>query len=262
MTAFVVAIRGLLQQFAPNMVRWDQEEHDGVVFVVGTIIENNAIGNAEDLPKLYYVTTPEGLTLSLNRNVILRSIDRHRARTKATAENAAGPEEPKHSEQQETPNESAAPNEKVVDGSAGNGDEESAAGVDPHTLVPQLAARVVAEGAATMSKADYRSGFQRMARLAWSNLPILNHLRQQYPEKDPLVVYEQLLGEELIEPAGGRYEWVEKFQTYESTHYGHHLAPRIGPSMSTVLQPGDVIDAEVSFDDGGLRARMTMTPAN
>jgi hypothetical protein len=237
MTAFVVALRGLLQQFAPNMVRWDQQEHHGMTYVVATIIENTAVGDADELPQAYYVTTPEGLTFSLNRNVILRAIDRHLGRKKA------------------------APDDKIVEGPAINVDQESASESDPHSLVPQITVRVAGEGAATMSRADYRTSFRRMARLAWSNIPILNYFRSKYPDRDPLVVYQQLLGERLVEPGGGQYKWVDRFQTYESTHYGHHLAPQIGPTMSVALQPGDVIETGLSFDDGGLRARMTMTPA-
>ena len=67
-----------------------------------------------------------------------------------------------------------------------------------------------------------------------------------------------LLGARLAEPGEGDYVWVEKYQTFESSHYGHHLAPRVGPALSPTLKAADSIEAALSFDDGGLRVRMSV----
>lgn len=229
MTAFIVAARGLLEQFAPNTIRWEQAEHEGLTYVVGTFLESTLVGNANDLPLVYYVPMPDGLTVSLNRKVIERTIDRHLARKKA-AEEDVNP----------TP-------------------EEQVAKTNPHQFRPQVAAKITGEAALSVAQVNYAS-VRRMSRLSWSNLPILNFLRNRYPERDPADVYQQLLGEELTDPADGEYQWVEKFQTYESTNYGHHLAPQRGPAIVPTFPAGDLVETSLSFDDGGLRALMTLTP--
>ncbi len=239
MTAFVVAVRATIDRFAPNMIRWDQLEYRDVNYVVATTTEGTPLGNEDDMPRVYYVTTPDGLSLSLNENVIQHAIDRHLARkAKRQQEKDAG--------------------KPVV---TAEGDNEPQID-DPreHTVRPQIAVRLTGQGASTLAMTN-GEGVRRMSRLAWSNLPILNYLRHRYPKQDPLDVYQQLLGEKLIDPGSGEYKWVDRFQTYESTHYGHHLAPKPGPPIGPALGPHDAMETTLSFQDGGLRATVKLTPS-
>ena len=70
---------------------------------------------------------------------------------------------------------------------------------------------------------SYRS---QMQRLAWSNLPILNEWKRRYPDRDPVVLHEQFWQTRLVCPGGGKYVWNEKWQTMESTVFGHPGEPK------------------------------------
>ena len=218
------------------MIRWETDKHEGVTFVAGTILENTPVGEADDLPRIYYVTTPEGLTWSLNQNVITRAIDRHIERKRIA-------------ERKKTPD---------ADQLASDVEEDA----DPHRFASQIAATMSGEGAITLARANDRQSYLTMSRLSWSNLPILNYLRHQYPDRDPQLVYQQLLGERLVDPGGGQYHWVEKYKTYESTLYGHRLAPQKGPLFSPTIRPQDLVEGQLSFDDGGLRVKLNVTSKN
>lgn len=247
LAAFMVAVRGVLQSFAPNLIRWDQALHEGQSYVIATFVEDT-LGDADQLPRGYYVTNSEGLTFSLNENVIKRAIERQLARAKAGQPRKPG-----------EVTDSPATDGQVADNPNADAQRETLVPVGRHVHQPQLAARMTGIGAATFVHSSYSSGVRQMSRLAWSNIPILNYFRHRYPELDPAEVYQQLLGERLVEPGDGIYQWNERFQTYESSQYGHHLAPRVGPALSRALKPNDSVAATLSFDDGGLRAIMTYT---
>jgi hypothetical protein len=99
-----------------------------------------------------------------------------------------------------------------------------------------------------------------MQRLTWGNISILNYLRHQYPNRDPLQVYRQLFGQTLLEPGGGQYVWDDKIGTYVSTLQGHHLEPKAGTTLGLTLTPTDVVETTLSFQDGGLRATLSLHP--
>ena len=95
-----------------------------------------------------------------------------------------------------------------------------------------------------------------MQRIAWSKIPILNHLRHHYPDRNPIVVYEKIFGERLLEPGGGQYVWDEQRATYVSTSQGYHLEPIVGPSVAPAFGPRDTVKTTLSFQDNGLRATL------
>ena len=143
---------------------------------------------------------------------------------------------------------------KVADKTA-----EEIIAADP-AVGPQIATRVTGAGADLMSRANYYSGLNRMHRITWGNIPILNYLRHQYPDRDPQKVYRQLFGQTLLEPSGGQYVWDEKIGTYVSTLQGHHLDPKAGPALGLAIKPTDVVETTLSFQDGGLRATLNLHP--
>ena len=68
-----------------------------------------------------------------------------------------------------------------------------------------------------------------MQMRAWSNLPILNEWKRLYPDRDPVELHERVWKIRLICPGGGQYVWNDKYQTMESTVYGHPGEPKTGP---------------------------------
>ena len=183
-------------------------------------------------PKFYYITLPDGFTLSGNESVIQRTIDRYIGRKK----NAA----------------------KAIDSE--HPDEPLAEAPDPSKpLRPQIAMNVTGIGAETMAQTNYRSGLYRTHQIVWSNLPILNYLRQRYPERDPSDVYRQMFGQKLIEPTGGQYVWNNSRSTYVSSHHGYHLEQKAGPILEHRFGANDEVNTTLSFQDGGLRATLKVT---
>ncbi len=232
LTAFMVGVRSLQNQYAPNMIRWGTAKHKDYVFVTGTWDARGTLGDEAENPTLYYVTLPDGLTLSGNQQVVERAIDRYIEREK---------------------------DGKTVDRSKEN-DKAEPIDVDPaRVLRPQMILQTTGLAAEAMSQTNYRSGLWRTNQLAWGNLPILNYLRHRYPDRDPAKVYTQLFGQTLVEPTGGQYAWNAQRSTYESTHHGYHLEPKAGPILEKMFGPTDEIRTTISFQDGGLRATLKVT---
>lgn len=218
MTAFVVAVRAMIDQFAPNMIQWTNTKVDGTTYVSGQPRGSTPLGNADELPGIHYVTTPQGWTISFNQDVIRSAI-----KSKAK------------------------PREK-----------------DPSTPKsgPQLRFKATGQALKKSAQANPNNGVRRMCELAWNNIPILNELRHRYPDRDPIAVYSQVFDQQLIDPAGGQYVWNESLQTYESTLYGHHLAPKAGPAISPEIGAEDTVRTELTFQDNGLRAKLRWNRAD
>ncbi len=93
---------------------------------------------------------------------------------------------------------------------------------------------------------------------AWSNLPILNEWKRLYPDCDPVELHERVWNIRLICPGGGRYVWNDKYQTMESTVYGHPGEPKKGPLAAVALQQFSSGDFGLAFENQGLRARVSL----
>ncbi|MGB7346861.1 MAG: hypothetical protein WBD20_21745 [Pirellulaceae bacterium] len=244
LTAFIVGVRSLLNQYAPNTVRWGTVKYKEFEYVTGQPVDN-FLGDDSETPILYYVTLPDGLTLSGNQHVIERAIDRYIERKKnpVPEDNASDPNEPPADDLQ---TEKLQPNDP-----------------DPSKMLqPQMALKVTGKGAETMTQTNYRSGLRRAHQIAWSNLPILNYLRGRYPHRDPSEVYTQLFGQRLVEPTGGEYQWNDKRSTYVSSNHGYHLEPKAGPILESTFGATDEVRSTLSFQDGGLRATLRIRDNN
>ena len=103
------------------------------------------------------------------------------------------------------------------------------------------------------SQEEYQSHLQL---LAWNNLPILNEWKRLYPGKDPVKLHEALWGTKLLCPAGGSYVWDEKWQTMESTVFGHPGEPKVG--AATPLAAVTSANLGVSFENQGLSAKAVL----
>ncbi|MBI4880959.1 MAG: hypothetical protein HY812_15080 [Planctomycetes bacterium] len=93
-------------------------------------------------------------------------------------------------------------------------------------------------------------------KASWRNLPILNEWRRLFPDQDPVLVHRRLFDEELVCPGGGAYVWSEEWRTMESTAYGCPLAPRQEPRLPSVLDAVETVEAGITFEGDGLRAKL------
>lgn len=240
MTGCVVALRGALQQFAPNMVEWKQHQYRGIAYNLGTIVENNALGNRDDMPQIGYVTTSKGITLSPNDALLRRTIDRHLDNQNAADKNGGV----NHDETGES------------------SDETSVAKLDDEEFRVQMEGEISGSGIELIAWANSRTQIRRQSKLAWSNVPALNYLRHRYPDRDPAQVYARLFGEQIVGPADGDYVWNPDHETYESSNYGSVMQPKDGPVVVLPIGPGDRIRTQISFQDNGLRAKLSLEKAN
>jgi hypothetical protein len=94
-----------------------------------------------------------------------------------------------------------------------------------------------------------------MQLASWSNLPILNEWRRRYPNQDPRKLYERYWHARLACPGGGEYVWNEKWQTMESTIYGHPGEPKAGANQVPLLSEISGLNVGLTFEHDGLRAR-------
>jgi len=172
---------------------------------------------------IYYAVTSDALLVTPNENVIRKFLDRQ-SRRKAAKANG----------------------EKLPEDLSRPWPGASLAAVGDHRLL---------EAASSLLARPYGD---KLRKLAWGNLPILNEWKRLYPDKDPVAVHEQLWQVRLLDPAGGRYVWNEAYQTMESTTFGHPSEPRQFNGLPA--QARDLLRASfgVTFDDDGLRARATV----
>ena len=109
-----------------------------------------------------------------------------------------------------------------------------------------------------LSRDEYELAMQARA---WGNLPILNQWKRMYPDQDPVELHERVWQIRLICPGGGRYVWNEKFQTMESTVYGHPGEPKSGPAAPPALTEFANGSFGLTFENQGLRARVSLERA-
>ena len=78
--------------------------------------------------------------------------------------------------------------------------------------------RRILDVANAVNRQQYQYAMQTQC---WGNLPILNQWKRLYPDRNPVGVHRAVWGVELVCPGGGKYVWNEKYETMESTVYGH-----------------------------------------
>jgi len=98
----------------------------------------------------------------------------------------------------------------------------------------------------------------KQQRLSWDNLPILNEWKRLYPDRDPVKLHEQLWHARLLCPEGGSYVWNEKWQTMESTVFGHPAEPKKGSERGGLLARLQSVDLGLTFEHQGLSAKAVL----
>ncbi|MGC3970898.1 MAG: hypothetical protein QM775_27265 [Pirellulales bacterium] len=221
-TAFLAAIRAFIEQTGPGMTLWEVRQLGDDSYVKVSPTEKAVPrGTPEEKIAIYYALTSDSLTISLSEDVIKRSLARRAERGKAEKPSAE---------------KSAKPSEATTT-----------------WLGEQLcleAGRRALHGFAALSYDSYQNQLQR---LAWSNLPVLNEWRRRYPDQDSVELHERLWDVKLVCPGGGKYVWNEKFQTYESTVFGHPGEPKLGAALPAALNDVSRARFGVTFEEQGLR---------
>jgi tetratricopeptide (TPR) repeat protein len=224
LAAFLTALRAFIEKAAPNRVTWEARTHREQAYVCVKANES-ALGGAADIDlALFYAPSPDGLTVTLNEELLKRAIDRRLDKDKRTAaEKASLPYLGK--------NLCLQADHKLFD--------------LLHSKIYLISPR--------------NTFYEPMYARSWSNLPILNEWKQLFPNEDPVVVHERLWHTKLVCPGGGKYVWNDEWKTMESTAYGHPGQPKDGPWASAAMLPFENANFGLTFEDNGLRAKMELT---
>ena len=227
LTAFLASLRAYIEQTSPGMVRWESLKYKDQPYVKVTPTER-AKGQHKELEKvaIYYV----GL-----RRRPAGHAQRERAETRDRP--ATGPRRP-----------------SKKDGNAGRAGRGRQSRGWARTSACRSTARR-SNSSSHLNRDEYQLAMQARA---WSNLPILNEWKRLYPDQDPVELHERVWKIRLICPGGGRYVWNDKYQTMESTVYGHPGEPKTGPPPPPALTDFANGSFGLTFEHQGLRARVSL----
>ena len=215
LAAFLTALHAFVDQTAPGMTTWQNLNYRDQPYVKIISKTPNGEPSAREFAA-YYAATPRALIVTLSEPLLKRALDRQVARA--------------------TPGNS---DPKVAPANPWLGKSLCA-----------LAERKFFDVLQTMTRESYQTQLQL---LAWNSLPILNEWKRLYPDKDPVKIHEQLWGIKLLCPGGGAYVWNEKWQTMESTVFGHPGEPK--NSSSKALAELRSAQLGVTFEEQGLSAK-------
>jgi hypothetical protein len=203
------------------MTEWEDRMHNEQPYVRITPSERAKLDTDEiENVEVFYAATARALIVSLNENVLKRALDRLEASRKAREE---GKEIPR----------SEAP-----------------------WLGTHLALQVKHDFLTLVEALTNESYQEAMQVRAWDVLPILNEWRRLHPSESPVAFHERFWKTRLVCPGGGRYVWNEEWQTMESTVYGHPGEPKAGPPGPPFLTTARSANFGMTFENGGLRARL------
>lgn len=223
LTLFLVALRAYQERTAPDLVDWTTLKHGERSYVRVAPREDAGLDPDLNALNLYYAATPKGLLVSLSEEMVKRFLDRQ-----------DHPADPKDA---------------------------------PHWLGESVAFRANRKGLGALLSGDkglgvlanralndeYRDALQIYS---WESLPILNEWKRLFPDRDPVAVHQAVWGVRLVCPGGGQYVWNERWQTMESTVFGHPGAPKSGPDLPAPLSGLGAVDFGLTLKDRGLRGRV------
>lgn len=242
LTLFLTALRGYIEGTAPELTTWEVRKHKDVPYVCVAV-------KGLVLSALYYTANDEALTITPREDVLQRAIERKLARDNVKRDNAK-----KEGGEAESP------------AGANDGPRQAHADAPSQVAKPWLGdhwcLRIDQSALRLLDVAFSERQQDQMQRLAWANLPILNEWRRRYPTEDSVALHERLWHRQLVCPGGGEYRWNEKWQTYESTVYGHPGEPKTGPTLAAGLRDIQSGDFGLTFEPQGLRARVELLRAD
>jgi hypothetical protein len=226
LAAFLASARTFIEQTSPGLTSWESLKYKDQGYVrISPVKGKNTVPQEMENLAIYYTSVGGALTITLSEQVLQHSIDRTLA--KKPAEDA---------------------------------DKPTAKTVElPHPwLGSNVALRVdsrILEIGNLVGREQYQ---QQMQVQCWNNLPILNQWRRLFPDRDPVAVHAQVWGVTLVCPGGGKYVWNDKYQTMESTVYGHPGEPKAGPLAPPVLGGFASGDFGLTLENRGLQARVEL----
>jgi hypothetical protein len=229
LTAFLAAARNYIEGAAPDMTVWETHRHNNRSYVAIAPSEDAKSGSSWDDLKVYYVATGQALIITPNEELLKRAIDRQTARRNAKRDGV-----------------------ELERGSAPWLGRSLSFQAD-HSILPMIDA---------VFGDDYQA---RMQTMAWGNLVILNEWKRRFPDLDPVQLHRSLWQTEIVCPGAGELRWNDEWQTMESSIYGHPGEPATGSRWPDAMQRIDFINAGLTFEHEGLRARVSLqekTPEN
>lgn len=221
LTAVLTALRALIEQTAPKMTVWESLSYGDEPYVrVGPSERaQGMLPPGVGRPSLYYSFSSEGLVVTFNEALLKRAIDRQLLRRQAKKDGKPPP----------------------------TGDR------------PWLGKSLCFQFDRQLLKLFEHFGGEGMRQTlqarSWSNLPILNEWHRRYPGRDPVKLHEDFWKTRLVCPGGGEYVWNERWQTMESTAYGHPGEPKAGPASTLPLGNVTAGNFGLTFEKQGLRAK-------
>jgi hypothetical protein len=223
LTAFLAALRAYIEQTAPGMTHWESLTYKEEPYVKITP-SAKAKQEEDELENLAvcYSASGESLIVTLSEEVLKRALDRRMARRTAKKQG------------------------KTIE-------------AEPPWLGQSLCLKADAKAAALISALWAEDYHLAMQKRAWGNLPILNEWKRRYPDQDPLELHERVWKVRLVDPAGGRYTWNARWQTMESSEYGHPGEPKRGPAAPPLVSGITGGNFGLTFENQGLRARVKLS---
>ncbi len=231
LAAFLAGLRAYVDQTAPGMTQWQSFTYRDEPYVrirPSERAQGGRMGGLENI-EVYYSASGDALLLTLREDLLKRAVDRQIARrAKSKAEDAKEP--------------------------------GKLAAVKPW-LGSNVALHVDRRFLDVLAAMNRRGYEQAMQLRAWGNLPVLNEWKRHYPDEDPVAVHRRVWHTELLCPGHGKYVWNDRWQTMESTVYGHPGQPKTGPVAPPVLSAFSSGDFGLTFENQGLRARVELERA-
>ena len=221
LAAFLTGLRAFSEQSAPGLLAWESLKYKEQPYV-----RISPAKGSKETPHewanlaIYYTPLDGALTVTLNEKVLQHAIDRFLARKESQGKAAGKETRP--------------------------------------WLGSNVGLRVDSRILDLVNAAGRQHYEEAMQTQCWNNLPILNEWKRRYPDRNPVEVHKQTWGVELVCPGGGKYVWNEKYQTMESTVYGHPGQPKSGPAAPPVLSTFANGQFGLTFENQGLRARVEL----
>ncbi len=224
LTGFIVGLRLFVEQTAPGMVAWESLTYHDTPYVKISPTERGKGQLPPDVkePSLYYAISGDSLLVTFNLDMLKRALDRQ------TVRRAAKP-----------------------------GDKTAVAPARPW-LGKSACLTVDKKMIGLLSDSRHHQYENELRLHSWNNLPILTEWKLRYPDQDPVELHEKYFNTRLVCPGGGQYVWNQRWQTMESTAYGHPGEPKPGPTVPALLSGFSDLNFGLTFEDKGLRARMEL----
>src|SRR5947207_3878268 len=219
LVTFLSTLRAYVEQTAPRMTIWQNLEYNGQPYVKITSAQTTDQNPLARLA-IFYSVTPRSLVLTPSEPLLKRALDRQAAREMAKAEAAPRAARP--------------------------------------WLGTNLCLQVDARFLGAFQSLAHGSYESAQQLLSWNNLPVLNEWKRLYPSQDPVKLHERFWQTKLICPAGGAYVWNEKWQTMESSVYGHPGEPKAGPPRILPLEKISAANLGLTFENQGLSAKAVL----